>query len=76
LKQVQSIFVEVEDFEFWKDQWLANDVINFLEQAGFAYIARDNEYEKQYNCIFVRTDLLSSVKGVEDLVIDWESHYA
>jgi FkbM family methyltransferase len=72
LKKVQSIFIEVEEFEFWKDQWLAKDVISFLEDQGFEYIARDNEYEKQYNCIFVKKELMEQVEG---LVLWWEDHY-
>jgi FkbM family methyltransferase len=72
LENVQSIFIEVETFEYWKDQWLASDVTKFLEDRGFLFIAHDNEYEKQHNRIFVRQELMPQIEG---LVLHWEDHY-
>lgn len=54
LKNVSSIFIEVEEIEFWKDQWLDTDVISYLESLGFIMLARDSQYNNQYNCIFVK----------------------
>lgn len=54
LPNVSSIFIEVEEVEFWKDQWLDADVVSYLESFGFEMIARDSQYNNQYNCIFVK----------------------
>lgn len=54
LKRCSSIFIETEDFGFWKDQWLTEDVVLFLESQGFKAIDMENVYSKQKNIIFVR----------------------
>lgn len=54
LSKVSSIFIEVEQIEYWKDQWLDTDVIGYLESFGFKLIDRDYQYPGQYNCIFIR----------------------
>ena len=54
LKNTDLIFIEVETFKFWKDQWLQEDVYNFLNNAGFSLIARDSEYVNQYNQIYIK----------------------
>lgn len=54
LPNVSSIFIEVEEIDFWKDQWLDKDVIEYLGSFGFKMVARDNQYNNQYNCIFVK----------------------
>ena len=74
LKQADSIFIEVEDFKFWQDQWLAEDVIKFLVSQDFFPIARDYEYEKQNNYIFIRSKLMDNNKILE-LVQNWQNLY-
>jgi hypothetical protein len=44
----------VEDRSYWRDQWLAADVIKLLVENAFLPVARDYEYESQYNIVFVR----------------------
>ena len=54
LEQTAILFVEVEDQAFWTGQRLAVDVKRLLIDAGFVPVARDFEYEGQYNLIFAR----------------------
>ena len=74
LKQTDSLFIEVEDFKFWHDQWLAEDVIKFLISQDFVPIARDYEHEKQNNYIFVKSKLMDNNK-ILDLVKNWQNLY-
>ena len=74
LKQSDSIFIEVEDFKFWQDQWLAEDVIEFLVSQDFVPIARDYEYEKQNNYIFIKSKLMNNNK-ILNLVESWQALY-
>jgi FkbM family methyltransferase len=74
LKQSDSIFIEVEDFKFWQDQWLAEDVIEFLVSQDFVPIARDYEYEKQNNYIFIKSKLMNNNK-ILNLVENWQALY-
>lgn len=74
LKQSDSIFIEVEDFKFWQDQWLAEDVIEFLVSQDFVPIARDYEYEKQNNYIFIKSRLMNNNK-ILNLVENWQALY-
>lgn len=55
LPQTELIFIEVEEHNFWKNQWLESDVNLFLTNHGFKLIARDGEYGKQYNQIYKKT---------------------
>lgn len=58
LQNVSSIFIEVEELEFWKNQWLFKDVNDYLLNKGFVLFARDQEYgNHQYNCIFIKEEL-------------------
>jgi FkbM family methyltransferase len=52
LKNTINILIEVEEFNFWKNQKLADDTINLLLNAGFEVIARDQEYINQFNILF------------------------
>jgi FkbM family methyltransferase len=54
LARTQSLIVEVEEKPHWSAQWLAPDVESFLAQNDFYPVARDFEYEHQYNMIFVK----------------------
>jgi len=74
LKQADSIFIEVEDFKFWQDQWLAEDVIKFLVSQDFVPIARDYEYEKQNNYIFIKSKFMNNNR-ILGLVENWQTLY-
>jgi len=56
LKEVSSIHIEVETKEFWKNQWLLEDVENYLTGYGFKEFARTNvdDYGHQVNIIYVK----------------------
>lgn len=54
IDQFACIYIEVEDFQKWKGQWLSFDVMKHLILNGFIPIARDFEYEMQYNIIFIK----------------------
>lgn len=56
LNNVDIIFVEVEDIKFWKDQWIQEDVYKFLIERGYTLIAKDQEYLKQYNQIYIKNN--------------------
>jgi FkbM family methyltransferase len=56
LKKVSSIFIETEDQEYWKDQWLTLDVIKFLNKHGFILLDSEPVYEAQQNLIFIRRE--------------------
>lgn len=54
LSMVDSIFIEVEHKQLWKDIWIREDVINYLESFGFKLIKEFPAYPNQTNCIFTR----------------------
>jgi FkbM family methyltransferase len=66
LKNVSSIFIEVEEVEYWKGQWLFNDVESYLLENGFILFARgESEYNnKQYNCIFIKKELEAKFRDI------------
>jgi FkbM family methyltransferase len=60
LKNVSSIFIEVEEYEFWKNQWLFKDVNDYLIKNDFVLWKKDQECKNyQYNCIFIKKELES-----------------
>jgi FkbM family methyltransferase len=54
LARAASVFIEVEEQPRWKDQWLAQDVLRFLEQYGLREVDRDSQFDRQYNILFAR----------------------
>lgn len=58
LDQFTMVFAEVEEREFWADQWTWPQVQAFMAERGFHAVARDFEYEGQNNVLFVRADVL------------------
>ncbi|PRZ44363.1 FkbM family methyltransferase [Antricoccus suffuscus] len=56
LSSCQVIKIEVEERMMWADQWLSLDVIAFMLAEGFVPIARDIEYENQFNIVFVENE--------------------
>lgn len=61
LANVQSIFIETEHRQFWKNQWLHMDVVRYLDEHGFIMVYMQKQYDDQTNCIFVRKELLGSI---------------
>lgn len=61
LEHVQSIFIETEHRQFWKNQWLHMDVVKYLDEHGFIMVYMQKQYDDQTNCIFVRKELLGSI---------------
>ena len=58
LPNVDSIFIEVETYEFWKNQWLEGDVRRYLEGFGFVLFSSHIQYINQYNQIYVRGEYI------------------
>jgi hypothetical protein len=53
LRHTLAVFVECENFQFWRDGSTVGSVTNVL-QAGFVPVARDREYgDKQFNLLFI-----------------------
>ncbi len=64
LKYVSLIFIEVEEIMFWKEQWLEKDVDIFLKKQNFVPLARDREYNKQYNKIYVKDNYYEKCRSL------------
>jgi FkbM family methyltransferase len=61
LKRTAVLIIEVEDRPYWgDDHWLRERVMSHLYDNGLVPIARDFEYEYQYNIVFVRADLANT----------------
>jgi len=60
LNQTDLILVEVEDYPFWEDQKLSSDIIKHLSNIGFLPVARDFEYNTQYNIVFMRAEAMQN----------------
>ena len=56
LAHVDSIFIEVETREFWKNQWLEDDVRSYLTAFGFVLFSSHIQYVDQYNQIYIRRE--------------------
>lgn len=65
LEKTSVVFVEVEDKEYWGDQWLSEDVVHALYEAGLEPVARDFQSRFQWNVICVRKSLQFSPKFLE-----------
>lgn len=70
LEHVQTILIEVETHSYWKDQWLQADVLSFLNSHGFTCVARDFEFPKQFNYVFVKNSLLPRV---DEVIKQWHA---
>lgn len=70
LENTLAIFVEVEEYQYWSDQWLRKDVENFLTSNGFVPIARDFEDNLQYDVIFIKEKFLEN-KFIESKIIQY-----
>ena len=60
LKKTQVIFVELENFPFWRNASSMEEVIQLLANLEFVPLARDSEYgDHQFNMLFVASSLLN-----------------
>lgn len=60
LKSTLAVMVEVEDKPMWIGQRLSGDVQAHMFDAGFIPVARDFEYESQYNLLFLARSALTN----------------
>lgn len=56
------IKVEVETVSYWKDQCKAREIDEFLRARDFIPVARDAEYQNQYNLIYVSADCIQAAE--------------
>ncbi len=62
LDQTLAAFVEMEGFQFWKNQSDRSVVLDQLAKKGFVALARDREYaDFQHNVLFVHGSILEKV---------------
>lgn len=69
-----SILIEVEEKEYWKEQWLREDVCNFLERKNFIPLVRDFEDNHQYNVVFVHKTVFKD-SSIQHKIMDWINSY-
>jgi FkbM family methyltransferase len=60
LNTVDSIFIEVELIDQWKDSWQMKNVEEYLEQFDFILLKSDKFWYGQANCIFIKRNLLNN----------------
>lgn len=58
LDRCDAVYIEVNDRPIWQDQWLAEDVINFLDDYDLVPVARDFQSRYQYNILFLKRRLI------------------
>jgi len=57
-----AVLIEVENFEFWKEQKDSAYITRELIAKGFVPVARDREYgDHQFNILFVKAALISRI---------------
>lgn len=56
LPKVQTIFLEHEDVDYWNGEMLSSQLFEMLLDKGFVPVARDFEYEYQYNVLWIARD--------------------
>jgi FkbM family methyltransferase len=61
LNRASALMVEVEDRSFWEGQWLAGEVLTFLNGCGLVPVARDHQSAHQFNVVLVRSTLMAEV---------------
>lgn len=62
LRDTVAVFVETENFEFWKEEKDSADITRDLIGRGFIPIARDREYgDHQFNILFVKAALMPHI---------------
>lgn len=48
-----ALHIEVEEYEYWEGQWLAEDVTKYLAMVGMIPVARDFESRMQHNRVYI-----------------------
>lgn len=66
-KQISAIFIEVENVEFWENGIMFSSLDNLLRKYNFRVLAKDYEYIKQYNVIYVRNDKFNEIFALKVL---------
>jgi FkbM family methyltransferase len=67
LESTAAIFVELEGYPFWKEQGIADRVIELLAARGFIPMARDREYgDDQFNVLFLHTKYQDALDDLID----------
>lgn len=69
-----SILIEVEECEYWQNQWLCNDVCCFLKTKNFIPILRDFEDNQQYNVVFINKKITKNkliTNKIKNLIYDY-----
>lgn len=59
IENAYSIYIEVEEISYWKNQWLSKDVVDHLRTKNFIPVTRDFEDNNQYNIIFIHKEILN-----------------
>lgn len=54
LSMTDSILIEVEHSQLWKDIWTRQNVIDYLDSQGFGLYKEYPAYHDQTNCLFIR----------------------
>lgn len=67
LANTLSLIIEVESKAYWADQWLYHDVCSHLMSNGFVPVARDYEYRRQFNIVFLKDTTFSKPEIVSEL---------
>ncbi len=75
LARTSGILIEVENSQIWRGQWTAHEVHDFLTRRGFIVIARDFEYERQHNLLYI-DERVARLPGYDGLVTHWYSRSA
>jgi len=60
LARTRSVLIEVEDYPHWEGQWLSQDVDAVLASHGLTPVARDFEYENQFNIVYVDSSTIDA----------------
>lgn len=61
LSMTDSILIEVEHMQLWKDIWIRQDVIDYLDINGFALYKEYPAYKDQTNCLFIKKNKTPAV---------------
>jgi FkbM family methyltransferase len=60
LARTGLMLIEVEDHSYWDGQWTTRQVVEHLCDKGLVPVARDFEYRRQHNILFVSDEVIRS----------------
>ena len=60
LRSCLLLYAEVETRQRWKEQSMDEEIIGRLGDAGFVPVLRDMQRPWQYNCLFIRKEMLAN----------------